>query len=642
MASASFVEIISHFAGYLQIFHDIARDRPHYDETIAPDRFGDYTTPRPNYDHRFSPDDLATKGGFVPELIAEDVMDVFRGRLPKLSRESLSPDTDSFPPALNPKLPVPTAGGGGGGSGEVQIRVTYQEGGEETQLTVHQHNFMNDNDTNLPEEALAIVEPLISSLNDNAFTTLENLVASANAEIPTEWWMTKTDGGAVEFISAHDAAWAERDGTPDEHSVAPGYYVNGELEERPVEETPPAKFDDVPDTGHAVGQWASMGSNESINAALIADIGEGVRTMMVMGDYYKTDAMFQTNTIVDEDEVHVSGGEGEPSVTSGDNAVTNIADFVQYASIYADLPTFSAGPNWIVDKVEGDYYSVHAVTQTNYLSDNDVATQVSANSHYNIVAGHNQLGNVALVVDGEIQYDLIIIQGSYHGMNVIFQNNILLNNDNIVVSADGADPSQSVNSGNNSLSNEGTIENYGGYDFREMIPGLKVINDLLAAGATSIDPELGGLIAGHGGPLRVLYVTGDYYDINAVWQTNITSDVNVMYQLQQEPSADLLALHPDADLTQSVNTGDNQQSNDAAIVDVNPDVIYVDGEVYTDSVLVQAELVPVNQDNAVNADTDALVTELIAFVDDSQDHDNCGTSHVSLTVQGDPIGSVLH
>ena len=36
MASASFVEIISHFAGYLQIFHDIARDRLHYDETLTP------------------------------------------------------------------------------------------------------------------------------------------------------------------------------------------------------------------------------------------------------------------------------------------------------------------------------------------------------------------------------------------------------------------------------------------------------------------------------------------------------------------------------------------------------------------------------------------------------------------------------
>ena len=53
-----------------------------------------------------------------------------------------------------------------------------------------------------------------------------------------------------------------------------------------------------------------MGNNESVNAALIVDIGEGVRTMMVMEDYYKTDAMFQTNTTVDEDEVHVSGGRG--------------------------------------------------------------------------------------------------------------------------------------------------------------------------------------------------------------------------------------------------------------------------------------------------------------------------------------------
>ena len=34
-------------------------------------------------------------------------------------------------------------------------------------------------------------------------------------------------------------------------------------------------------------------------------------------------------------------------------------------------------------------------------------------------------------------------------MNMIFQDDILLNNDNIVVSADGADPSRSVNSGHN-------------------------------------------------------------------------------------------------------------------------------------------------------------------------------------------------
>ena len=644
MASASFVEIISHFAGYLQIFHDIARDRLQYDETLAPGRSDDYTTLRPNYNYPFTPDDLDTRGGPVPTLIADDPMDVFRGRPLKLARDSQHPDDDDFSrPPMSPKVPLPASGGGGGGHVEHHITVKYEAGGEETQLTVHQHNFMVDNDTNLSQEALAAVEPLIAALNSDAMTTIGHLVADANAEIPANWWMTQNDGGAAEFVAAHDAAWAERGGTPDEHSVPTGYYVNGELQERPAEPTPPAKFDDVPDTGHGIGQWASLGGNESINAALIADIGEGVRTMVVMGDYYKTDAIFQTNTIVDKDQVHVSGGEGTPSVTSEGNVATNIADFVQHASIYADLPTFSAGPNWIVDKVDGDYYSVHAVAQTNYLSDNDVATQVSANSHYNLVGGHNQLGNLALIIDGEIQYDLIVIQGTYHGMNVIFQNNILLNNDNIVISAGGGDPSQSVSSGHNSASNEGAIENYGGDDFRELIPGVRTIDSLLAAGATSLDPELGSAIAGHGGPLRVLYVTGDYYDVNAVWQTNITSDVNVMYQLQNEPSADLLALHPDQNVTQSANTGNNQLTNDAAIVDVNPDIIYVDGHVYTDSILVQAELLPANHhDDAVNADTDALVTELIAFVDDNQDH-NCGTpTVVPSPVQADPMASVLH
>ena len=90
----------------------------------------------------------------------------------------------------------------------------------------------------------------------------------------------------------------------------------------------------------------------------------------------------------------------------------------------------------------------------------------------------------------------------------------------------------------------------------------------------------------------MLYVTGNYYDINAVWQTNITSDVDVMYQLQNQPVADLMALHPGGTVTQSVTTGGNELHNDAAIVDVNPDATYVKGQIYSDSILVQANLVP--------------------------------------------------
>jgi hypothetical protein len=332
-----------------------------------------------------------------------------------------------------------------------------------------------------------------------------------------------------------------------------------------------------------------------------------------------------------------------PSPTSDGDVATNIADFAKNPSIYTGFSAHAAGPNWIVDVVDGNYYSVHAVAQVNLLSDNDVAAQVSSSSHYNLVSGNNEQGNLTQLFDGSIEYDLIIIKGGYHGLNLIYQNNILLNNDKVVVSADGANPSQSASTGDNSLLNEAAIANYGGDTFEGLPGNLALIQSLVAAGMTSLDPELAGALIGHGGPLRVLYVTGDYYDINAVWQTNITSDVDVMYQLQNQPAADLMAFYPGGTATQSVTTGGNDLHNDAAIVDVNPDATYVKGQIYSDSILVQANLVPEGADHAVNADTHALVNELVAFVDDHP-HDATAPPPAAIvnSVQSDPMASVLH
>jgi hypothetical protein len=643
MASASFDEIVSHFAGYLKIFHDIARDRAQYDDSLAPRPSEDYTTLRPNYDHRFVPEDMESLAGPVPEPMLDDLHFV-RGRPLKLLRSPQDDDGDFFPRSPAPSVPLlkPPGGGGGGGSPDYHVRVKYEDGGPETQLTVHQYNFTYDDDVNLPADLLAAVEPLIERLNSDAMATIEELVADANAAIPVDWHMPKTDGGVTDFLTTRDAAWADGGGEPDANSVTPGYYVNGELQERPSEPTPPHEPPELPDTGHGIGQWASLGGNFSINAALIVDIGESARTMVVMGDYFKTDAIFQTNTIVNDDSVRVSGGDRVPSSTSDQDVATNIADFIENPSIYAGFSAKFAGSNWIVDVVDGDFYSVSAVAQVNYLSDNDVATQVSDSSHYNLVSGYNTQGNLAQILDGSVEYDLIIIKGSYHGLNVIFQNNILLDNDRIKMAADGSDPSQSANSGNNELLNEAAVANYGGDTFDGLPAHLELIESLLAAGLTSLDPELAGALIGHGGPLKVLYITGDYYDINAIWQTNITSDVDVMYQLQNQPAADLLALDPDGAVTQSVTTGGNELTNDAAIVDVNPDATYVGGEIYTDSILVQADLVP-GQSNAVNADANALVTELVAFVDDHpQDTASPPPAAIAGSVQADPMASVLH
>ena len=158
MASASFVEIISHFAGYLQIFHDIARDRVQYDESLAPRPPGDYTTLRPNYDYRIVPEDMETAAGPVPELMPDDPIHFVRGRPLKLLHGPQDDDFDFFPrSAPNVPLPKPPGGGGGGGGVEHHVTVKYQDGGPETQLTVHQYNFMHDDDVNLSADALAAV-----------------------------------------------------------------------------------------------------------------------------------------------------------------------------------------------------------------------------------------------------------------------------------------------------------------------------------------------------------------------------------------------------------------------------------------------------------------------------------------------------
>ena len=645
MASASFVEIIAHFWGYLRIFEDVARDRIEYDESLASRPSDDYTTPRPHYDHPVTPDDIDILPSPAPAPIPDDLDHFARAHPIKALKDLPDPEPDVVPlsPAPNILMPMPMPGGGGGG--DFHIRVQYQPGDEQSEVEVHQHNIMFNDTTMLPADAVLPADGLTVRLDADALATIQHMADDANAHIPGDWWIAQNGTAATSFLTAHDANWTANGGAPDTNSVQPGYYLNGVLQDPATpapDQTPLAAAAALPDTGHGLGQWAVLGSNDSTNAALIVDLTHAARTMVVMGDYFKTDAMFQTNTTINHDHISVSGGLDTPSVTTGDNVATNIADFVQHPGIYSTIPVTYAGPNWSVDVVNGDYYNVHSVVQDNYLFHNDVIAQTSADTHYDFVGGNNQLGNLAQVFDGTIQYDLIVVQGASHGMNVIFQNNLLLNNDQIKMAADGTDPSQSVTSGHNNLLNEGTIEDYGGNNFSPLSADARTIDSLLAGGATSLDPNLGHAVAGNGGTFHVLYVSGNHYDVNAVWQNNVSDDVNVIYQLQNQPSASAMSCHPDETVTQSVSTGHDRLANDAAIIDVNPDNTYVNGHVYTDSILVQANLLPAHQDNALKADTHALVPELIAFVNDTQDAGHHAPTIVPTVAHNDPMASMLH
>ena len=652
MAPGGITEVVWHFAGYLQIINDIARDRIDYDPSAFRNLQDDYVTPRPNYERSRDFDPLDSQGLKTPGPALFDELHTPR-ILPikSLSPRPPQPDLDFDGPAgLSGFLPPRGAGGGGGGI-EHKITVQYQEGGQQTQLEIKQYNFMLDNDNLLVTahgEDLtwagdtALITAQSELIAQHSETILERMADEANDQIPKEWWIPQNGTGVTEFVTAYNEDQVSQEGAPGAHSVQPGYYLNGVLQDpaplRP-DQTPAPQPEPAPDLGNGLGQWAETGANNSWNASLIVDLSESGRSMIVMGDYFHTNAIFQTNSIMDRDHVEMAGGDALP-VVQGDNKIDNIADFIQRPGIYAELKATFAGPQWNVDVVEGNYYSVNAIVQMNYLLDNDIVVQKSADSHYELYSGGNEQGNLAQVFDGSIQYDLIIVAGAYHGMNVIFQNNILLNNDYIKMLADGADPSQSVVSGQNELNNTATIENYGDDNFKSMNDNLESLVSAVGGGATTLDPSYGKFIDGSGGVFNVLYVKGDYYDVNAVWQTNVVSDVNMVMQFLDPPSAAALARDADGTESQSVTSGKNLLTNDVAIIDVGATNTFVNGEVYGDTILVQANLLPDDKGNVLAQDAQALVPELIAFVNDSQDETPVAQPILSTPVHEDPIGSV--
>ena len=644
MVPGGVTEVVWHFAGYLKIINDIARDRTGYDESVFRNPQDDYITPRPSYisNPDFSP--LDSQGLLTPSIGPFEEFNHYR----ILPIKSLSPPAPKPDPHFNladrlPQLQFPGASGGDGGGSELKITVQYQDGSDQSQVEIHQYNFMSDDDSLLvgaSADDIADIAADLARLASDSGAVLQQMADNASEHIPNEWLIPKSEAGATEFVKAYDEDFASREGAPGAHSVEPGYYLNGELQTprpEPPAETPLPDPVPAPDLGNGIGQWAETGANDSWNASLIVDLSESGRSMIVMGDYFKTNAIFQTNSIMDQDDIQMSGGTALP-VAEGGNKTDNIADFVQRPGIHAELKATFAGPQWNVDVVDGNYYSVHAIVQMNYLFDNDIVVQKSADTHYELYSGGNEQGNLTALFDGTIQYDLIIVAGAYHGMNVIFQNNILLNNDTVKMLADGSDPSQSVVSGQNELTNTATISSYGDDNFLPMNNNLNSLVTAIQSGSTILDPSYGKFVDGSGGVFNVLYITGDYYDVNAIWQTNIITDVNIVMQFLDPPSADARG---DAE-SQSVTSGKNLLTNDAAIVDVGATNTFVNGEVYGDTILVQANLLPEDDNRVLTGDVQSLVPELIAFIDEGQEEAPAAQPVATTPAYEDPVASVMH
>jgi hypothetical protein len=658
MIPGGVTEIIYHFAGYLHITEELATDvvllngRLH---ALAQDDFVaalDETPFRPDEDDPF--DTLTLRN---PNLDTDD------GSFPGLSRLPSS-ELDDIPPARKvgvaiPSKPIPPGSGGGGGSSDSlhahsQITVVYEKGGEQILMQAAQINFMGDDDQVVINDAMV---PALPHVNVDA--KIEQLVDEAAEQVPCDLGLPGHTDAVPDFIAHHDAKWLDKDGASSPHSVTDGHYVNGELTPPPdgpnplqIEPTVPADLSVPEELHHVRGDWAMPGGNTAINAALIVDLNEASPTTIVMGNFFKTDFIVQTNSYIDNDKVDVAGGFGPPQLSTHGDTANNIADFNHQPGVYPDLHGFFAGPSWHVDVVDGDYFDIRLLSQTNLLSDNDITVQDTQQSHYELHAGENGLYNLANIGGGDFKYDLIIILGDYHGANFIFQNNILLDQDIVKMLGLDANASQSLSTGDNALLNHAVIQTYGDDTFSPVTPRMEELLSALANKDSTLDPSFGTIVPGTGGPFNVLYVTGDYYDINAIWQNNVITDLDTAIQYFS-PAAALIGSTPGADpskdepdTVQSIASGSNRLTNDAAIVDVGANDTHVQGGVYTDSILIQANLVTDDRDKIVHSDPQQLASELVAFVtpaptEDQQD-DTAIAPIKTASTSDDMLGGVMH
>ncbi|NJO53503.1 MAG: hypothetical protein HC829_00490 [Bacteroidales bacterium] len=619
-------ELIWHFVGHLRLDEDHARGRIQYEDAeagrVLEDGIGRVkeTTPRHEElaDSESTPVAFASFPGVTPMPQAD-----FPIAANYAAPVSVAPVEDiqfKVPPRL---APAPAPGSIGGHGYPESIGPEYRQ----TLFDARQTNQLNDCDVVSSDLTWAGELPVAKQTH-----SLDELLASAQAEIPADF-AALSGGSSQAAIAFARGLGSEGSDGQFAHStpIEPGNYHNGER--LADDETLPTEFSaivpEMPEpTNGPTGdlgittQAAELGANGVYNAALIADANGACGTLVVLGDKFTLNAIVQVNVYSDDDHINAAGiVSGE--VSGGGNQANNVAE-VSFTET-AIMPGAKTGTPFRVDIVEGDFYDVRALFQSNDARDDDAVTLTSS-GHYSLVqTGGNQMVNLADLRDFDFTnyYDVIVIGGCYYDLNMIIQLNVLLDNDAISLSGSD-DGSGTVNSGGNSLLNSAQLAMYGAGNVQPLADGMGDFVGTLTSDDPSGASSEWGFSDGGDGYIDVLYVTGDYFDINLLWQMNVVSDVDAA-ALEADGSPSETAA------TQVVSTGANELQNEAIIVDVGAmSGEYIGGDVYEGSILIQANLVE-SDDDTVIGDTDTLVPEVIAFTDGAD------TAPSDLTYVGPPV-----
>ena len=345
---------------------------------------------------------------------------------------------------------------------------------------------------------------------------------------------------------------------------------------------------------------ATVGGNTLTNVATIDNSGIVAAKWAVNGDLHQLDLVVQSNAWSDHD----AGLVGSAVPTIAGSLATMTAPGLDGNSTVGPSGRFTIDelpPAWHVTVAEGDFVAMEWVRQRNVVSDEDVLSIAHSAAHSSVTLGGNTALNALSFEHLGAAYDMVVVGGNAHDLNVIVQTNILIDDDLVEGIAPGK-AGYDVTGDGNILWNEATIENVRAERTDGFDPALEKAVDDFASGRSAELP-------GEGAPLVVLYIKGNLFDVNIIEQTNILIDSDRLI----EPDRD-----GGIEGTLTAALGDNELINIAAIRDVDGlEGMAVGGQHYSDALLVQGELAEgffLEHGLFGGDETPALASEVVAFI----------------------------
>ncbi len=624
-------ESITHFIGYFSTSIEAMKMRLEYREfKAAPD------APQPHGEIlavETDPQMQLALGGFTPDVnyLPAPWAPLGSAVLPWVNVEPI--DVQLHGHNLHHKAaPIHSSGLGNGQS--LEQGPFNRPAPPETSMVLQQTSHMQDNDIIVMGDHSA-VGLLWGDNSGLAALSVDALLFSDSFshEVP------ETGAGMAEFFNQQRASMGSAGdtltgspGTTVVTSSLEGTYLNGsKVSAAPLlDDYKPAQLDTtnspVAATGHQtmvingsdiVGTVTlEAGSNILVNEVVLNNTGTSGAHFAVAGNYYNINAIIQTNAYSDSDSFS-NGFAGQQQLSQPSTNAMNIANFishtgqVQMPAATGEAPIFPQ--NWQVTVMNGDLMQMNWISQYNFLSDNDAHVLTSTGSYTTITTGSNGMLNTASFANLCSSYDLVIIGGHLYSGNLIFQTNVLFDNDTLTSGGGAGAYSGKLSTSDNLLWNSASIQSGGVSNwatglpdhYREAIDGLASGNFRMPDGFHT-DLALQG-IAG----LKLLYISGNVYDLNYISQTNILGDSDYVAQYED---ALLAASH---DTVWDISTGSNALINIATIADAGHGngTSYAGGGVYSDSILIQAEIIA-KQPGHEAVQVQPLANEVVAFLDD--------------------------